>query len=223
MAERLYPEAIRGSWFLLEQEQSAEEVAASGKLDVISFRFDQRFVRHQSKSGSLREKESGDYTFDGEFLITRSRNTETYRVRPDGWWRWDIETKKDAFVLRRALTTPLAGAISGEDARAIRILPIRVKARPILEGDTGLHELTYDRGGELEEPVVVGLASVELDRERGAAWIGLTPLVEGIAPKTWARVAHESLFDLHLGDVSEVTSLEVLSLDSGEVTAFELG
>jgi len=224
MASRPYPEAIRGAWYVLREDEDFEKAREKTTYEIFIYRLDGTFSRIQLKDGHVRSQEQGDFTFDGEFLITRGRNTETYRVSAQSARVWNIETKKHTFTMRRSLYAADATVLESSDLRDIRILPIRVKTtfpNDALGISHGL--LTFDRSGELDEPLIVGEVAIELLAERKVCWIGLTRRAGGIEAKTWDRILHESVFDLALEETDGIEELELLDIEEDRFNLIELG
>ena len=216
MAERPLPEAIRGNWYFLPARLDPKE-QPDKPLQAYGFRLDGTFTRWVVKDDAWTEKEQGEYTFDGAFLILRGRNTDTYRVRTESSWRWVLGGKKEDWALVRGRVSPEDFvALSEEDAKEIRILPIRVSVEPRYQGEEVLLELVYRKEDAAPRPI----ASFFIERGDDAnLWIGLTPFVSGVEPRTWERIVRESYLDLHAGkpDVGVVT---VRLLDSGDSRVF---
>ena len=215
MAERPPPESIRGSWYYVDSDADPNELGDKPP-QVLTFKLDGTFTRYIAKSDEWTEKESGDYTFDGAFLIIRGRNTDTFRVRPDAFWRWNLEGKKQSKALLRGLLTPDDFVELDEtDRKEIRILPIRVSVRTPTDHPDAVNELVY-RGENGQH--LVGVFFVE--REGQKAWVGLTPCAEGIAEKTWQRIVHESYLDIFLGKPDDVKVVTVRFLNNGDSKVF---
>lgn len=224
MTSRPYPEAIRGAWYMMRQEEPVDKARERDTYELYIYRLDGTFSRIQLKDGHVKSQEHGDFTFDGEFLITRGRNTETYRVDAKSTREWTIETKKHAFTMKRSLFAPDDAALSSADLRDIRILPIRVKVTfPSDTLGTSHGLLTFDRGGDLEKPLILGEVAVELLNNRKLCWIGLTKRADGIEPQTWDRILRESVFDLGLEDTDNVEELELLDIEADRFNVIEFG
>lgn len=222
MTQRLYPEAIRGLWFLIPEETSRQEVAAGeAAAEVLVMRLDGSFRRLSYEGGQMREREHGDYTFDGDFLITRGRSTETYRVRPQQWWRWEIETKKDAFELVRSLDDLARPRqeLGEEAARDLRILPLRADVEPVLEDPLGLVHLTFSRA---QDPLL-GVVSVEVDEDSQQVWLGIGRVATELSEELWARLAQEVVCGVYLEDRGhEPSALRVRWLETSQEVELEL-
>ncbi len=215
MAERLPPESIRGSWYYLSA--SAKPKALGDKVpQVLRFRLDGTFTRYLARDGEWSEKESGDYTFDGSFLIIRGRNTDTFRVRATSAWRWTLEGKKEEQVLLRSLVEEKhAPELDDEDRKEIRILPIRVSVESNGTSDDAIYDLVYKKD---EAPRHIAAFFVERDGQK--VWVGLTRFVDGIEPKTWERIIHESYLDIFCGKPDDVHVVTVRMLDTGDSRVF---
>lgn len=196
MSERPLPEAIRGSWYLLPEEGTLEE-ALDDKGQLVALRVDGTFTRYTADTTSKRVKEEGDYTFDGDFLILRGRNTDTFRVHIEEDWYWFLEAKKKNRRLYR-------GMIDGDDfielddasRREIDMLPMRVSAQCRYEDEEGaIFDLVYQpKEGDAQR---VGCFSVDPDRETGSLWVGLTALATNLEASTWEKVIRKSYLAVH--------------------------
>lgn len=215
MRDRPLPETIRGSWYYLPASADPNKPSDRGVF-VYRFRLDGTFTLYTIRDGSWTEKESGDYTFDGAFLIVRGRNTDTYRVRNEHFWRWRLEGKKEDYVLLRALATEESFIDLGEAQRKeIRILPIRVSVRNPFDSPDAIHKLVYSFEGVEEQ---VGTLFVE--RSGDNLWIGLTPIATGIDEKTWERIVRESFLDIYLGKPDDIRVVTLRLLDENDSTVF---
>ncbi|RAL22441.1 hypothetical protein DL240_11385 [Lujinxingia litoralis] len=216
MSSRFLPEAIRGAWFYVPEDYDLTRPHERTRMQLV-FRIDGSFTRYQIKNDSRRPVENGDYTYDGNFLILRGRNTDTFRVKQQGYWRWDLEGKKKEQRLLRALVDldaplPLSDAAS----RDIRILPLWVKIHRRFQGPDTIFEAHYSPDDQ--DPQLVATFFIEeLDEKR---WIGITPLVTGIEPRTWERIIQDCLLDLFLGKPSDIGVVTLRLLDSGEARVF---
>lgn len=215
MAERPPPETIRGSWYYLPE--SANPRALADKTpQVLRFRLDGTFTRYLARESEWVEKENGDYTFDGQFLIVRGRNTDTFRVRTDDYWRWVLEGKKEEQVLLRGLVTKKDFVdLNADDQKEIRILPIRVSVEAPANVNDAVFELIYRK--DTGERVV---GSFFVEREGPKIWIGLSRFVRGIDDKTWERIIRDSYLDIFRGKPSDIRVVTVRMLDSGESRVF---
>lgn len=215
MAERPPPESIRGSWYFLPD--SANPLALGDKVpQIMRFRLDGTFSRYLARESEWQEKEKGDYTFDGQFLIIRGRNTDTYRVRCDAFWRWVLEGKKEEQVLLRALISRRDFVeLDAEDLKEIRILPIRVGVEAPARADDAIYELVYRKNGV---PRTVGSFFIEQDGAR--LWVGLSRFVKGVEDKTWERVIRDSYLDIFRSKPEDVRVVTVRMLDTDESRVF---
>lgn len=217
MAERPPPEAIRGSWYYLPISVNPLDLGDKPP-QAMRFRLDGTFTRYIVKDGSWSDKENGDYTFDGQFLIVRGRNTDTFRVTTDSFWRWSLEGKREEQLLLRGLADrSVFGELSAEDAKEIRILPIRVAVRSGGDSDSAIHDLVYRADGR---EIRVGAFFVEHDRAARKVWVGVAPFVAGIEGKTWERIVRESYLDIFCGKPADVQVATVRLLDSNESRVF---
>ncbi|MFU8804284.1 MAG: hypothetical protein ACNA8W_10780 [Bradymonadaceae bacterium] len=217
MSKRPLPEAIRGCWYYVSHKFDLDERPLRPR-QILCFRVDGSFSRYQLKEQSRKELEKGDYTFDGHFLILRGRNTDTFRVRSDDFWKWTLEGKKDDHFLMRGLVTESAfQPLSTEDQKEIRILPLRVNVRSDFEGPDLIYDLVYQPSEK--EPTAVGSFFVEHHAD-GRLWIGVTPYVEGITTKTWERIIQDSYLDFYLGKPDDIRVVTVRLLDTSEAQVF---
>jgi len=217
MRERPLPEAIRGSWYFLPASVDPRNPGERG-LMMYRFRLDGTFSLYSVRDGSLTEKEKGDYTFDGQFLIIRGRTTETFRVRASGFWRWVLEGKKEDYVLVRGRAREQDFAtLPPEQSKEIRILPIRVTVQNEGKHPEAVNELIY-QSENIVKPV--GCFFVEHTKEDGKMWVGLSPWADGIEPKTWERIIRESYLDIHLGKPDDVSVVTVRNLRDNESKIF---
>jgi len=222
MAERPPPESIRGSWFYLPT--ASDLGAAERTVFLYRFRLDGTFSLYSIRDDHWLEKEKGDYTFDGQFLIVRGRNTDTYRVRPDAFWRWLLEGKKEEYMLTRALVPAKHEVIlTPEQQKEIRILPIRVSvAQNNPGGLDGIYHLIFNNG---DDKLRLASLFVEHSEDDGRMWIGLSKFCEGIEPKTWERIVRESFLDIHLGKPKgvNVVTVRVLNDNQSNVFSYAMG
>ncbi len=215
MAERPPPESIRGSWYYLPSSLDPHNMGEKPP-QVLRFRLDGSFTRYIARDDGWIEKEKGDYTFDGAFLIVRGRNTDTFRVRTEAFWRWTLEGKKEEQVLLRGLVTADNFITLGaDDQKEIRILPIRVGVQARADTDDAVFDLVYR--GEQGEVLV---ASFFVEREEHKLWVGVSPFVQGIEGKTWERIVRESYLDIFRSKPRDLQVVTVRMLDSGESRVF---
>ena len=106
-------------------------------------------------------------------------------------------------------------ALSADDHKEIRILPIRVGVRVKVDADDAIFDLVY-RSEQRE--VRVGAFFVE--REGAKVWVGVSQFAKGIEPKTWERIIRESYLDIFRGKPTDVQVVTVRLLDSGESRVF---
>lgn len=217
MQERPLPESIRGSWYFLAESADPHGPAAKGR-SVYRFRLDGTFALYILKGDDWIEKEEGDYTFDGAFLIIRGRNTDTYRVRREGPWKWNLEGKKeDQKLMRGLMKDDDFFELSAKDAKEIRILPIRVNVTAPATHTDVVYDLMYK--GEAGEVRRIGSFFVE-QSGGGKRWIGLTRFADGLEDKTWERIIRESYLDIFQGKPSDVGVVTVRLLDTDESRVF---
>jgi len=214
---RLKREAIRGAWMMTAEDDELHAARAKTTFALYVFALDGSFQRLALKDGHVREREQGTYTFDGEFLITRGRSTETYRVTVHALWHFELESKRKVFAMRRALVTELERGLPELDeahARDLRILPLRASFAKLTD-EAEVYWAKYDRSGELVDPVELGLVSVERRPDVGRIWVGVTPLRAGLDATTWGRIAKDALVDLNLEDTEGVETVVVRTTTDG--------
>lgn len=228
MGESLYPEAIRGLWFMVQDGEGMVDALSSLSIELYTFNLQGRFVRVVLRDGVRREHESGDYTFDGNFLITRGRSTETYRVNVEGPMRWLLEGKKGmVWLCRRALDEQdeelELPELDAEVVRELRILPIRVRFEPFtVQEQLRSWRILYDRDGKLETPLWLGSLSLD-DDSPSSLWAGITTYVRGLDTRTWQRFVSDAFLSHHPDARGEaLTELVVQFLDSGERETIKL-
>lgn len=215
MANRPPPESIRGSWYYIDQEADPHDLGDKPP-QVLAFRLDGTFTRYIAKNDEWMQKETGEYTFDGNFLIIRGRNTDTFRVKPAHFWRWNLEGKKQQKALLRGLVTEDDfGELSDEDRKEIRILPIRVGIEAPSDVDGVIYNLVFRRE---EKQRVVGNFFVERDEQK--LWIGVSPFATGIEQRTWERIVRESYLDIYAGKPDDVRVVTVRMLDTDQSKVF---
>jgi hypothetical protein len=198
MSERLLPEAIRGSWYLLPEEGSPAE-ALDDKGQLLALRLDGTFTRYTADATSKEVKEEGDYTFDGDFLILRARNTDTFRVHIKEDWYWFLEAKKKSRRLYRGLIDEGDFVeLDAESRREIDMLPMRVSVQcPYDDEEGAVFDLVYQpKEGDKQR---IGCFSVDPDPETGALWVGLTALATNLKVETWEKVLRKSYLGMHRG------------------------
>jgi AraC-like DNA-binding protein len=217
MAERPLPENIRGSWYFVSVKEAGRD-SDSRSLQVFQFNLDGRFSIFAMRNGARFEKEKGEYTFDGNFLILRGRTTETYRVRTETYWRWVLEGKKEVYYLMRGLVSESDLIdLSENESKEVRILPIRVSVVP----EASISDVIYELGFESTEHgrrLSVANFFTEVDEHR--MWVGLTPYVRGIEPRTWERIIQDSFLDFFLNKPAGIRVVTVRFFGSDEVRVF---
>ena len=215
MAERPLPENIRGSWYFVSEKRASNRDA---EPLVFQFRLDGSFSLFTLRSGTRIEKERGEYTFDGNFLILRGRTTETYRVRTQTHWRWTLEGKKEAHQLVRGMISDddLVD-LSAAESKEIRILPIRVA---VVE-ENSVADVIYELGFEsAEHDRRLPVASLFAEFDGHQMWVGLTTYVTGIEVRTWERIIQDSFLDFHLNKPSEIRVVTIRFYGTDEVRVF---
>ncbi|MEM1347408.1 MAG: hypothetical protein AAGI01_02560 [Myxococcota bacterium] len=221
--ERLKPEAIRGAWMKTAEHDDVQAARARMTFALYVFALDGSYQRFVFKDGHVREREQGTHTFDGEFLITRGRSTETYRVTVRSLWHFELESRRKEFSMRRALVEDLVGGVpklADSHARDLRILPLRASFVRLTE-EAEVFWARYDRSGELAEPLDLGLVSVERRPEVGRIWVGVTPLRAGLDAATWGRIAKDALVDLNLEDTDAMGTVVVRTTTDGQEQELE--
>ena len=224
MSERLLPEAIRGSWYLLAIDGSPEE-ALDDKGQMLALHIDGSFVRYQVDASNKEVKEQGDYTFDGDFLILRGRNTDTFRVHVEADWFWNLEAKKKSRrLIRGILNADDFFELSDEERSELGGSPKR--ARVVCrydEEDDAIFDLVYrPKGGD---EMRIGCFSVDPDPNTDALWVGVTPVATNLDPAVWEKVIQKAYLDSHLDKPADVgwVNLEIFSAGAraGESTIRE--
>ncbi len=205
MSERPYPEAIRGAWFLLSPDQSLEQAQREKNHDILVFHLDNSYQLLTLKGGVLKNTSNGNYTFDGNFLITRARATETYRVLMHDHQHWSVETRKGTRHMHRTLHTNRP-ALSEAQQKDLRILPIKARAKALVDASSSPLMLHM---GDQEIAVI----SVDRWETNKTCWFGIAPLIESLEPRTWQRIIEESVFALTLEDTEGIDAIEILMLD----------
>lgn len=217
---RPLPEAVRGCWYYLSEPLDAED--GDDPHQVVSFGVDGSFVRYERKKKSQKKAETGDYTFDGNFLILRGRRTHTFRVHRPAFWRWRLEGKKKNRILLRGLCSSdeQREKLPSEERRDIGLLPLRARVESDFEGDNHdtIHRLIYEHGAQDRRLLATFCAERP---EKHHLWVGLTPFVRGVKPKTWQRIVRESYLGLFLGEPNDVSAVTVHFFDSHESVDFE--
>jgi hypothetical protein len=189
------PETIRGAWYNVGSGGSvAETVQEDG--EILVFDLDGGFVRYELDEGHRAKSEEGDYTFDGQFLILRGKNTTTYRVDVEAPWRWRLEGKRDERLLLRGLVDRDESIdVSGERSEAIGRTPGRVFVRSDFDGEEGGEICTFVHEPKDGETIEIGACYTDGDEE--VFQIYLTPFVEGLDRPTWEKVVIKAYLDVH--------------------------
>lgn len=217
MSQRPLPESIRGSWYYLPE--SGLKSIGEKLPPIYIFQLDGRFSLMNARDGELIEKDRGTYTFDGNFLIIRGRNTDTYRVRVRDWWRWNLEGKKEDQVLVRGLFPPDERVqLLEEEKKEIRILPIRVVVDEPATGTGSIHRLVYRPASG--EPRLVGSFFAEFEEQEGKVWIGISPATDDINIELWERIIKESYLDIYRAKSQDIRVVTLRFLDSNESRVF---
>jgi hypothetical protein len=217
MRERPLPEAIRGSWYYLPASADPRQTGEKG-IQMYRFRLDGTYSLFGGREGSWSEREPGEYTFDGQFLIMRGRTTETYRVKASRYWRWTLEGKKEDFVLLRGKSRDEDfETLPPEQAKEIRILPIRAAIHSEYDDREGIFEIVYE-SENIRKPI--GSFFIEHNTEDGKMYVGLSPWAGGLEPKTWERIIRESFLDIYRGKPDDVTVVTIRNLRDNESRIF---
>ncbi len=218
-SSRPLPEAVRGCWYYLPVNADHDP---NGPRQVIAFGVDGSFVRYEIKKSRRKEAESGDYTFDGNFLILRGRRTHTFRVHRPSFWQWKLEGKKKHFRLLRGFA-PIdeeVATLPDAERRDISLLPLRARVEADFDGANVIHRLVYEHGAE--DRRLLGTFCVK-QRPDSPLWIGLTPLVRGIEAKIWKRIVRESYLGMFLDQPDDVGQVTLHLFDSHESIGFDYG
>lgn len=206
------PEAVRGCWYYLPHSFDITE----GKPEshqILCFGVDGSFARYDVEDDQREEGETGDYTFDGNFLILRGRRTDTFRVHRPAYWHWSLEGKKESFTLLRGFVgSEKLDRLPADECNDIRLVPRRARVEADFDGDDIIHRLIYERGVRDRRL----LATFSVDSGDDYFWIGLTPLVAGIKPSTWDRVVRESYLGMFRKDSIDVDTATLHLFDSDE-------
>ncbi len=227
MSHRPLPEAIRGCWFFIP-DASPHTQSGQKNSSIIHFNLDGSFERFQIKENARKSMEQGTYTFDGMFLILRGRNTDTYRVHPEGFSRWNIEGKKDGQALVRGYPSHFSTAeLSAAEQKEIQNLPIRVSvvdehAHANVPDErngnsNGIYQLTYQTSDQTHE----NIANFFVESHPGnRLWVGLSPFINNIEPSTWQRLIHDCYLDVYLNKPADIDVVTVVLLDSDDTQTF---
>lgn len=212
MSERPYPETIRGAWFLIPEKTTRAVAHREQTYELLHFELGGGFAHTQVKGGQAKHQLGGEYTFDGEFLITRTRASETYRVQSPELTRWIIETPKGSESLHRTLRDS-HGPISAELQKELRILPIKARPHVMLSCEKSPWLLAVEtEQGALE----LGVVSVDASLAPQRLWLGVMPLVEGVELRTWLRILTESLLPALPEALTQCKGLDVQFLNDPE-------
>ena len=219
MSDAPLPEDIRGSWYFLNGDVDAEE-AFEDDFDVVSLRLDGEFERWQVSADEVQHVDNGDYTFDGNFLILRGSNTNTYRVDVRSEVEWYLEGKKENRRILRTRQAPSdARSLTEDELQSVRVRPIRVAAE-IVGGDPSIPfaELVFETsdGGELP----IGSIAREQTGD-GSLWVGLTTLADNMPDELWESVVEESYLDTACGSPDDAEHVTVEHIGSHERFDFD--
>ena len=206
------PEAVRGCWYYLPRDvEISAEVPDS--YQMLCFGVDGTFSRFEIDGEKKEESESGEYTFDGNFLILRGRRTQTFRVHRPSFWQWNLEGKKKSFTLLRGFVADdNLQALPADEGRDIKLLPRRARVEADFEDDAVIYRLIYERG--VKDRRLLGTFSVDIGNEK--VWIGLTPLVTGVEPSTWERIIRESYLGMFRDDSVDLETATLHLFDSDQ-------
>lgn len=210
-AHRPYPEAIRGAWFLLPVDADTSQPK---HYDVLMFGIDSSFYQLQIKNDQLKNASRGTYTFDGDFLITRTRTTDTYRVTTPEKLSWQIETKKGPRSMVRTFERP-SFELTEEELKTLRILPIKAKATPLFDHLATPYMISF-------EDRAIGILSVDRWITQETCWYGLLPFASNIPEQTWLRVISEALFTSTVQIPEEFKHIELFFLEKEQLHHIDL-
>lgn len=199
------PEAVRGCWYFLPDDFDLRD-GRPDSYKVMKFAVDGTFSRYDIEGNQRKLGESGDYTFDGNFLIVRGRRTNTFRVHRPSFWCWDLEGKKDSFTLLRGFVgSEELDDLPVDERRDIKLLPRRAQVVADFDDDDVIHRLIYERGVRDRRL----LATFSVERGDDSLWIGLTSLVTGVETSTWERIVSESYLAMFLNDSVDSATLHL--------------
>lgn len=212
------PEAVRGCWYRLAPPVD-DDVTRDQADELLSFGVDGHFARYEINSDDKTEAENGDYTFDGDFLILRARRTHTFRVHRKSFWRWDLEGKKNSWVLMRGFAPEGdIDELPEEESRDIRLIPVRARVESDFDGHDDIYRLIYEQG-ERDRRC---LATFSVDSgPRNHLWVGISPFVRGLSLRTWTRIIDESYLDAFLDGNDRPEQVVVELLSSGESASLD--
>lgn len=200
MRNSLLPEAIRGSWYLLADDDKPLADAIEKKGQLLTLHLTGKFSRYElsTEDGATAkvEKDSGDYTFDGDFLILRGNNTETYRVRVDQDWCWSLEAKKKKRkIVRGNLLKADFIALDADEIAELNKHSHRVKVETAFANKyNAIFELVFQP--KASRRLRIGCFSVDIDPNNNELWLGLTPLVTNLSADLWQQIVAQSCGDL---------------------------
>lgn len=196
MQDSLLPEAIRGSWYLLADDGKpvAEAIEKKGQLLALHLtgKFSLYDLSVEDDVTVKVEKDEGDYTFDGDFLILRGRNTETYRVRVDADWCWSLEAKKKRRKLvRGSFIASDFIELDAEELAEVETLAHRVQVGSSFpDTSDAIFDLIFSPTAARR--LRIGCFSVDLDPINRELWLGLTPLTTNLSAETWQKIIAQS-------------------------------
>lgn len=179
--QEIYPEIIQGLWWCVRADDPT-----SPTRDLFAFDADGTFVRVVYKQGARRDAESGDYTFDGSFLIVRGRSTETYRVSMTSSTQWSLDGKRHRLTLARALPVSDPLTLDESTTRMLRLVPQRVSLELLDKALPRSFRMMYAPDASAP-PIELGTVHT-FEQHPGTGWVGLHPAVECSPPEDAARV-----------------------------------
>lgn len=207
MDGELLPESIRGGWYFVPTDEEVGD-AAEADGEVLVFFLDETFARYELSEGERELDEEGDYTFDGQFLILRGSDTETFRVEAETAWRWELEGKKDEHLLLRGWTDLEEPFELGEERLGeIESVPARVFVRSEFGGpsDAEICSLVHESD---DEQLLLGACYAEASDDE--LWIGLAPFTTSISDSLWRRIVRRSYLEIYREDDREAEQIEIL-------------
>ncbi len=207
------PEALRGSWYRLKQPAN-DPIARDDAKELVTFGIDGNFVRYELKGASRKPVGKGDYTYDGSFLILRARRTHTFRVHRSSFWRWDLEGKKKSYALVRGFVPDgQVEELPEEESRDIRLIPVRARVESHFKDGDDIYRLVYEHGQRDRRCLATFCVD---DAIEDRLWVGLTPFVRGLDPRTWQRIIEESFLDSYLDKKHRPQQTTLEMMDSRE-------
>lgn len=224
MPHRPLPEAIRGCWFFIP-DATPHSQSGQKNSSIIHFNIDGSYERFQIKENARKTMEQGTYTFDGMFLILRGRNTETYRVHPEGFSRWNIEGKKDGQALVRGYASHFNAtelSVAQKEIHSKNVAVIDDYTHPTLKnenngGSNGIYQLAYTSSAQPHENIANFFVEVHAGNR---LWIGLSPCIKNIEPATWQRIIQDCYLDIYLNKPADVDFVTIALLNSDDIQAF---